>query len=156
MKYKIILFACLINISGFAQKADTLKYCLTSAKVGVGGFDVVAYFKSNKPEIGNNNISTRYEGVEYLFSSDDNKKEFIKNPSKYLPQFGGWCSMTLAMGRATTPTYNNFLVSKGKLFLFERTLAVNGRELWLTDPKGNAGLALVTYEKHLASGDRKK
>ena len=64
--------------------------------------------------------------------------------------------MTLAMGRATTPKYDNFLIKDGRLFLFERTLSVNGKELWLMDPKGNEKLARVTYKKHIASAPKVK
>jgi len=149
----IFLFAfSLIAFSTYSQKADSLKYCLTLDHVGIGGYDPVSYLKSNKAIPGVASISARYDGVEYRFTSLENKKEFLKSPSKYLPQFGGWCSMTLAMGRATTPKYDNFLVKDGKLWLFERTLAVNGKELWMTDPKGNAALAKTTYKKHMASG----
>jgi YHS domain-containing protein len=153
----ILLFAfSLIAVSAHCQKADSLKYCLTSDQVGIGGHDPVSYIKSNKSILGAGAISTRHDGVEYRFVSLENKKEFLKSPSKYLPQFGGWCSMTLAMGRATTPKYDNFLVKDGKLWLFERTLAVNGKELWLTDPKGNSALAKTTYKKHMASGSAVK
>ena len=69
-------------------------------------------------------IKAEYDEVIYLFSNTENKRTFLLAPEKYLPQFGGWCSMTLVMGRATTPKYDNFMVKDGKLFLFERTLSV--------------------------------
>lgn len=34
----------------------------------------------------------------YKFSSNENKDTFVKNPSKYEPQYGGWCAY--AMGSA--------------------------------------------------------
>ncbi len=147
MKSTLLIALCFIAFSALAQKADTLKYCLAPGKVGVGGFDPVTYFKSVKPLPGSMSISTLYDGVKYRFASEKNKKDFLKNPAKYLPQFGGWCSMTLAMGRATTPTYSNFLLKDSKLFLFERTLSVNGKELWLKNPTENTRLAKSTYEK---------
>jgi YHS domain-containing protein len=156
MKTILLFILSFIAVSAHCQKADSLKYCLTPNQVGIGGYDPVSYLKSNKSVPGLASISTRHDGVEYLFASLENKNEFLKNPSKYLPQFGGWCSMTLAMGRATTPKYDNFLVKDGKLWLFERTVAVNGKELWLTDPKGNASLAKTTYKKHMASGSAVK
>ena len=138
-----------------AQKIDTLKYCVAKAVVGVGGFDPVSYFIADKPLQGNLAITTHYDGVEYRFATVENKSSFLEKPMKFLPQYGGWCSMTLAMGRATTPKYDNFLISNDKLFLFERTLSINGRELWLMDPKGNATLAEATYQKHITSGRSK-
>ena len=156
MKFILFCAAWLTAASSFSQTADSLRYCLTPNKVGVGGFDPVSYFSSSKPLTGLPAISASYENVEYRFASVKNRELFLRSPSRYLPQFGGWCSMTLAMGRVTIPTYDNFLIQSDKLFLFERTLSVNGRELWLQDPKGNAILANTTYKKHIASGSGKK
>ena len=61
--------------------------------------------------------------------------------------------MTLAMGRATTPKYDNFLIRNGQLYLFERTLSVNGRELWERDPKVNKASAEKNYSKYVTTGN---
>src|SRR6478609_8222625 len=113
------------------QAGDSLKYCVDKNSVGLGGYDPVSYFERAAPSIGDRQIQVSYDGVIYYFSSERNKKIFLSSPEKYLPQFGGWCSMTLVLGRATRPTYTNFLLHDGKFYLFERTLSVNGRELWL-------------------------
>jgi hypothetical protein len=118
----------------------------------VGGFDPVSYFTSPNPLLGSPKISRKYDGVEYHFSSENNKTIFLKNPMKYIPQFGGWCSMNLVLGRATIPTYTNFLVQDGKLFLFERTLSVNGKELWLADSEKNEKIAAMKYNSLKATG----
>jgi hypothetical protein len=133
----------------------SLKYCLIDQAVAAGGYDVVSYFVAGKAEQGNRNIVARFDHVTYYFSSDEHRKMFEKQPARFVPQFGGWCSMTLAMGRATKPSYDNFLIRDGKLYLFERTLSVNGRELWLRDPDGNARRAAITYRKY-AEGELPK
>ena len=157
MKLTNITFILLaFTTGGFAQgnknEPDTLQYCLRRDLVALGGYDVVSYFELEKPLLGSKDFMAIFEGAEYLFSSDMNKKKFIANPSKYLPMFGGWCSMTLAMGRATTPTYDNFAILSGKLYLFERTLSVNGRELWLKDKKGNEKIATDNYTAYRTTG----
>ncbi len=153
----MFLLTCtmLLCLHAPAQRADSLKYCLAPDEVGVGGFDPASYFKSPKPLYGSPSISTRYDGVVYRFASQENKNDFLKNPTKYLPQFGGWCSTNLVLGRATTPTYNNFLLQEGKLYLFERTLSVNGKELWLGDPKKNEQIATMNYDKFKVTGKTK-
>ncbi|HLZ16082.1 MAG TPA: YHS domain-containing (seleno)protein [Cyclobacteriaceae bacterium] len=150
---KILYLLVLFYNPVFSQesKIDTLKYCLSADHVGVGGFDPVGYFQG-KAQQGLPNISTRLDGVKYHFVSEEHKNAFIANPLFYLPQYGGWCSMTLAMGRATAPKYDNFLVSEGKLYLFERTLSVNGRELWLKDPLRNEKIAAKNYAGLIKSG----
>jgi YHS domain-containing protein len=152
MKLFIIFLTLTFTQVAYSQQADTLKYCVTKVNLGVGGYDPVSYFQGSSPLIGNKSFSTTFEGVTYQFSSESNLKVFISNPIKYLPQFGGWCSMTLAMGRATTPKYDNFVVLKDKLYLFERTLSVNGRELWLKDPKANEKIASTNYKSYRTTG----
>lgn len=152
MKSFIIFFLFTLSQVSYSQQADTLKYCVSNQNVGVGGYDPVSYFLGSKPLAGKETFSTSFEGVAYRFDSESNLKKFISNPSRYLPQFGGWCSMTLAMGRATTPKYDNFVVMKDKLYLFERTLSVNGRELWLKDPKTNEKIASANYTSYRTTG----
>ncbi len=152
MKIFSIIIALTLAQVAYSQEADTLKYCVADPNVGVGGYDPVSYFLGSKPLAGKETFSTSFEGVTYRFDSESNLKKFISNPSKYLPQFGGWCSMTLAMGRATTPKYDNFVITKDKLFLFERTLSVNGRELWLKDPKANEKIASANYTSYRTTG----
>ena len=61
----------------------------TKNGVLANGYDVVAYF-SNKAVKGNKELSTKYEGVSFLFSSQKNLQLFQKNPVKYIPQYGGY------------------------------------------------------------------
>ncbi len=145
MKILLLLLITVPIINGTAQSIDTLVYCVDHGKVGVGGYDPVSYFKSGKPLPGKVNIALQHDGVEYRFATLENRNAFKSKPESYLPQFGGWCSMTLALGRATRPVYDNFLIRNGKLYLFERTLSVNGKELWLTDPVTNQKKASTNY-----------
>ncbi|NOS92228.1 MAG: hypothetical protein HOP30_09925, partial [Cyclobacteriaceae bacterium] len=133
------------------SKIDTLKYCLLTATIGVGGYDPVSYFEGIS-QLGTAQFTAIHDGVTYRFASEKHKIQFKANPIVYLPQFGGWCSMTLAMGRATSPKYDNFLVSQGKLYLFERTLSVNGRELWLKNPIENQKIASKNYKQFKRTG----
>ncbi len=53
------------------------------------GYDVVSCF-SNKAIEGNNQFKTTFDGVDYKFSSEENLNTFLKDPKKYLPQYGGY------------------------------------------------------------------
>ncbi len=148
--FGVILLTAHMLVS--AQQADSLQYCIGATGVGVGGYDVVSYFQGNTPEVGRLDILAKHDGVVYFFSSEANRKAFIANPQKFLPEFGGWCSMTLAMGRATRPKYDNFLIRDEKLYLFERTLSVNGKELWQKDPARNQQVAAKNYQQYRTTG----
>jgi YHS domain-containing protein len=149
------VFATASSVKAQPSRIDTLKYCVVNHQTGIGGYDPVSYFTSGIPSKGTKSILAVHEGVQYFFVNDQNRKAFANNPEKYLPQFGGWCSMTLAMGRATQPTFDNFLISSGKLYLFERTLSLNGKEIWLKDIKINERLATNNYSNLLNNRTRK-
>lgn len=147
MKLIVVYFLLTLPLllSAQANKPDTIRYSLTNGIYGMGGYDPVSYF-SGKPVKGSTKFKAQFEHVTYLFQSKKNQETFLKSPESYLPQFGGWCSMTLAMGRATRPTFDNFLIDSGKLYLFERTLSVNGKELWLKNTEKNKLLASTNYK----------
>ena len=46
------------------------------ATAGAGGFDVVSYFTELKPMRGSGRHTAEYQGVTYLFSSEQNKNTF--------------------------------------------------------------------------------
>ena len=131
---------------------DTLKYAVHDGNIGAGGYDLVNYFTGNSAEKGKPKFTANYDGIEYRFLSEENKKLFTQNPTKYLPAYGGWCSMNMAMGRATIPTYNNFLIIDDQLQLFEKTLSVNGKLLWQIDPADNSKIASHNYEEYVDTG----
>lgn len=152
---RIFFLLLVINGSVHAQKPsgpDELKYCLFDGDIGLGGYDPIGYFEQNAAIEGEVDITATHEGVIYQFTSEAHRKKFLAAPERYLPQFGGWCSMTLAMGQATTPKYDNFIIKDDKLFLFERTLSVNGRELWQQDPKTNKRTATKNYDQYKTNG----
>jgi YHS domain-containing protein len=60
--------------------------------VGIKGYDPVAYFTDNKAVKGNAQFQSSSNGVIYNFASAQNKAAFDANPSKYAPQFGGFCA----------------------------------------------------------------
>lgn len=141
----LIILLWLSPMPGFGQQ-----YCQTSDNYGAGGYDVVAYHTKDKALPGTEKFEIEYDGLKYRFISEDHLIMFRKDPERYLPAYGGWCSMTLAMGRATTPDYKNFYIDEtGQLYLFERTLSVNGKELWLQDIPTNKEAATINYQKHL-------
>ena len=41
---------------------------------------------------GNGHHVAEFEGVTYLFASEDNKKKFEGNATKYIPAYGGYCA----------------------------------------------------------------
>ena len=94
------------------------KVNVDSQGVIVDGYDVVAYFKQGKPVKGNPAFESRYQGAIYLFASSVDKADFDKDPAKYAPRYGAFCSYGVAMGvLADLEGPDAFAVYKGRLYL---------------------------------------
>lgn len=104
--------------------------------VGVGGYDLTSYRRPNGPVMGDEDITAKHDGRTYWFESDANRSQFLADPERFLPAYGGFCAITLALGRVTCPDYTNFQIEKDRLLLFEVTGFTNGRTLWNSDAMG--------------------
>jgi YHS domain-containing protein len=85
------------------------------------GYDPVAYFTRHQAVKGNPAIQTRFGDAIYYFASVADKVVFSKNPSKYVPQYGGFCAYHLSKGEVKDSDPTAFLVYKGKLYICSDT-----------------------------------
>ena len=110
-----------------ARENTTTKVNVDDQGVILKGFDVVAYFKQGKSVKGSPSLETTYEGATYLFSSSANKAAFDKDPAKYAPQYGAFCSYGVANGvLADLDTPGAFVLHKGKLYFCGNEGALKG------------------------------
>jgi YHS domain-containing protein len=101
-----------------AKGTPTAKVNVDSQGIILKGYDVVAYFKQGKPVKGNPAIQSTYQGATYLFASSAGKADFDKDPAKYAPRYGAFCSLGVANGvLADVDGPDAFAVYKGKLYL---------------------------------------
>ncbi|OXA81326.1 YHS domain-containing protein [Flavobacterium aquidurense] len=135
MKKLVVLVLILASAISFAQNdAKRISQYNLENKVAILGYDPVGYFVQGKAMRGKKEISTAYQGVIYIFSSNENKETFLKNPSKYEPQYGGWCAY--AMGSAGEKVEINpetFKIIDGKLYLFYNAYFNNTLKSWNKD-----------------------
>ena len=96
----------------------------------------MSYFKSAAPQKGDPAIEVQYGGATYRFASEANKQEFLKDPGKYAPQFGGWCAYAVASSKSKVDVDpQSFLIQDGRLLLFYNGILANTRKKWLKDSK---------------------
>jgi YHS domain-containing protein len=81
------------------------------------GYDPVAYFTRHQAVKGNPAIQTRFGGAIYYFASVADKVAFSKNPSRYVPQYGGFCAYHMSRGKLFDSDPTAFLIYKGKLYV---------------------------------------
>lgn len=106
---------------------------VNNATVAAGGYDVVSYHKKSGPVPGTGWHTTEHDGVVYLFASKGNKKDFDKNPGKYIPAYGGYCAYGVAVGKKFHVDPLSYHVKDGVLYL---NLDNKIQKKWLKDVDG--------------------
>jgi YHS domain-containing protein len=150
MKRVIVLLLVVFAFSvTFAQSAvkKLSEYNLDN-KIAIQGYDPVAYFRQGKAIKGRKEILALYNGVVYQFSSATNKEIFLKNPSSFEPQYGGWCAY--AMGSAGEKIEINpetFKIIDGKLYLFYNAFFNNTLKSWNKDESSLKAKADSNWKK---------
>ena len=103
---RILMALTVLVVTGHAWAEPTVEqpdrnieaYNPSHLEKGILGFDPVAYFAEHGGQAvqGDVNISVTYGGIEYFFSSEENRQIFLENPTKYEPTYGGWCAWAVA------------------------------------------------------------
>ncbi len=99
----------------FAETAPV--YTPLLSNVGVSGYDVVAYFTDGRPMRGSAQFKTTHQGVEYRFASAEHLAAFRANPTRYLPQYGGYCAWAVSQNYTASANPNNWRIVEGRLYL---------------------------------------
>jgi YHS domain-containing protein len=152
MKQTFFLLVALVAVTTWGQAQDQSavrkqQYNLEKG-LAISGYDPVAYFKSNKAVKGSKDLGVYYQGVTYYFSSVENKEEFKKNPSKYEPQYGGWCAYAMgAKGEKVSIDPETFKIIDGKLYLFYNSFFNNTLKSWNKDESNLKSKADVNWSK---------
>lgn len=102
------------------------------------GHDPVAYFTLGKHTLGKADVKTDHDGATYRFMSEENKAVFLKEPAKYVPQYGGFCSNGIAYGIPWGGDPDTWKIIGGKLYIFG---GISSKNYFLMDEKANLALA---------------
>jgi len=109
--------------------ADSMKVAsreshdLLGLGVGLVGYDPVSYFPEGggRPTKGHILTSSEYDGVVYRFASEEHKATFEKNPARYLPAYGGWCTWAMAvLAKRVDVDPEAYVLKNGRLYVFYR------------------------------------
>ena len=74
------------------QPAKAPKVNVDKKGIILKGYDAVAYFKESRAVKGSMKHTSLHGGAIYRFASAENKADFDRAPSKYAPQYGGFCA----------------------------------------------------------------
>ena len=89
-----------------------------SNNVAIKGYDPVAYFTMSEAVRGSEDHIYEWLGAKWYFASKEHRIAFEADPTKYLPQYGGYCAVGVSMGRRVTDIDpERWEIVDGKLYL---------------------------------------
>lgn len=115
MKKNIYLLG-LVMLTTFnlvAQQSETF----VKSGIAIQGYDPVAYFKESKPVKGDERFILKWNDANWLFSSQQNLDSFKLNPSKFAPQYGGYCAYGMSEGHKAPTDPDAWTIVNDKLYL---------------------------------------
>ena len=108
-------------------------------RVVLKGYDTVAYFTDGKPVQGDPRITYDWDEGRYQFATTKHRDMFAADPDRYAPQFGGYCTGSMARNVRTNEGHPEaWVISEGKLYVFgapDSQAAAKARERALGDPE---------------------
>lgn len=147
MKKQMIITILLlfVSIGAIAQKTEHRNL---EKNLAIEGYDPVAYFKSGKAVKGKKGLALSHDGAVYYFSTETNKTLFKKNPTDYLPQYGGWCAYAMGdSGEKVEVDPETFKIVDGKLYLFYNKFFSNTLKSWNKDENSLKKKADTNWQK---------
>ena len=129
------------------------QYNLSGASLAIAGYDPVSYFAEGgaKPTQGDKKYTARHRGVLYRFASTKNRDLFLKDPARYEPAHGGWCSYAMgAKGEKVEVDPEAFRMTGGKLHLFYNSWLSDTRDDWDDDTDALKRKADAAWDKLIA------
>jgi YHS domain-containing protein len=99
------------------MQKEVAVYKDAETNVALNGIDPISYHTADKALAGNPEISTEWGGAIWYFSNEKNRETFLKEPKKYVPEFGGHCSYSVMEGQLHVANPECFTVEAGKLYL---------------------------------------
>jgi len=136
MKIAVATVMILVSLSSVTLAKELNN--LDGNGLALQGYDPVGFFTDSRPVKGNQQFQSQYHGATYYFASAEHKSAFDREPSKYEPQFGGFCAYGASRGKTVPIKIEAWQIVNGRL-LMQYDLDVKGK--FNTDPQGNLSKA---------------
>jgi enamine deaminase RidA (YjgF/YER057c/UK114 family) len=88
-------------------------------RLSISGYDPVAYFTDGKPVQGKAEFEYLWHKLRWHFANGEHRDLFVKEPSRYAPQYDGYCAMGVTNGDAAhkdTVDPEAWAIVDGKLY----------------------------------------
>ncbi len=114
----------------------------------IKGYDVVAYFLDAKPVPGSADYEHEWKSATWRFASGEHRNLFAANPTKYAPQYGGYCAYAVSQGGTAPVDPEAWRIVDGKLYL---NLNPDIQAIWVEDIPGYIGKADANWPRLLGT-----
>jgi len=130
MRHVIKLFFISTLLFSFNSIAKSPIYTGYFSSDAVSGYDTVAYFTQSKAVKGSKKYKYKYKGENWYFSSAEHLALFKATPTKYEPQYGGYCAYAIAKNTTASADPEQWSIEGGKLYL---NYNADIKQTWLKD-----------------------
>lgn len=144
----LLVLGAAIAAASLAPDAIAASVNLNNRGVAIQGYDPVAYFTADAAIAGNSAITAQHQGATYHFASTENRDQFVANPAKYAPAYGGFCAFAVANGYTAKIDPAAYSVVDGRLYL---NFSKGVRNRWNKDipgfiAKGDANWPALSHQ----------
>ena len=136
-----VLAACAAS-PGKVTRTKPVAPLNTHGELAVKGYDPVAYFTEHKPTVGSAQFEYQWQGARWRFANSANRDAFVQEPTRYAPQFGGYCAFAVSRGTVADVDPDQWAVVDGRLYLNNNAFA---QSLWNQDRPGNIAAGTLNW-----------
>ncbi|ETW92047.1 MAG: hypothetical protein ETSY1_45440 [Candidatus Entotheonella factor] len=101
-----------------AQPAPVVHVNLDNHGRALRGYDAVAYFNDHQAIQGDEQYNVLWNDARWWFSSAANRDAFVKEPEKYAPAMGGFCTFGVVLGKKFDGDPSVWSITDGHLYVF--------------------------------------
>lgn len=116
------LGACALTALATAPRAvfaNTInRFSLSDTGHALSGYDTTAYFRMGAATDGSDTATLTWKGAIWRFASQEEADLFAADPEAYAPQFGGYCTRAMSLGREVPADAEVWRLHDGKLYVF--------------------------------------
>lgn len=135
--------ASLAVLPSIAYAKTVKRFSQGDNKRALKGYDTTTYFKSGKAADGSDAAIVEWKGAIWRFVSQEDAELFKSNPESYAPQFGGYCTRAMSLGREVPGDPEVWRIHNGNLHVF---FAPKGGEFFDKGPDEMIKLAQAHWE----------
>ena len=122
----------IITLLTYSVLSQAISPIYSRGSIAIKGYDTVAYFTKGMATKGNETYAYDHLGATWQFESQENLDMFVKNPEKYMPQYGGYCAYAVSKNTTASIKPEIFEIIDDKLYL---NYSESVQRRWLKDAK---------------------